>query len=168
MRAQYLAERRLSVNGFEALESHNRRLEIDTYQFHAKPFILDVREPQVTLILKPGRTRHIAVWRPIVSNRRRKCPRASNLLQCSVWLLPLQLAPNKKKNTWLSTPSRSRLSQYTQVSTSKRLPEQALAPAPYYKVVQALASALYRTETQASAFVSYATRLTSTLNMEGV
>lgn len=130
---QYLAGYLAAVDKSDALESQNRRSTFGTYQLLFKSLNVPPRNTQVSLTPEPGRIRHVAVSRPIVSNRRHRCPRVSNSWQCSAWLPPLPPAQagSQKKSTWLLIPSPSRLSPYTQASTSKPLPEQAPTPAPH-------------------------------------
>lgn len=148
MQPQYVELLRMYAGCSEALASQNCRSEIDTYQFGLGSPNVHSRNTPVSLTLETGRTRHIAVWRPIVSNRRLRCPRASNSWQYSAWLplFPPAQAGRQKKNTLL--PSPSRLSPYIQANTSNRLSGQARAPVPNPIPVAATISAIGSTARQ--------------------
>lgn len=105
----------------EALESHYRRLKRTRYQWQITSCNVPSRNTHVSLTSEPGCARHVAVSRPINSYRRLKCQRALNCWQHSALLRPCrhaQAAKQTKNTLWLH-PSLSRLSQLTQVSTSK-------------------------------------------------
>lgn len=132
MQPQYLAAECSSVCSIEALPSQVRRLRKAGYVFKADYPIKASRNTQVSLTSVTVRVRQFNDARTTHIDRRLRCQRASNSWQplaSSPLSLPVRPA-RQKKNTLLSSPSPSRLSQYTTASTSKTVPEQASAPAP--------------------------------------
>ncbi len=132
MEPQHLATVWASVDGFEALPSHIRRLNDARYQCADKSPNLASREPEISLTSEPRRRGHIASCRFIPSHRRLRCPRASNSWRWLALLPPLQLAQagRPKTSSWSLTQSPSRLSRYTQANSSNDLSGQACAPVP--------------------------------------
>ncbi len=121
MKPQYMGGNPLSCKEIEALESHSRRLMRIRYQWQITSCNVPSRNTQVSLTSESGCARHEAVPRPINNDRRLKCQRALNCWQHSALLRPSRLAQAARltKNTLWLHPSPSRLSQLTQVSTSK-------------------------------------------------
>lgn len=133
MRPQNMGFRPAISGKNEALESHYRRLNRTRYQWQITSCNVPARNTHVSLTSESGCARHLAVLHPITSYRRLKCQRALNCWQHSALLRPSQLAQaSKTTNMLLLPPSPSRLSQLTQVSTSKttsiRKSGQAFAP----------------------------------------
>ena len=121
MKPQYIGAKQALRPANEALESHCRRLNCTRYQWQITSSNVPSRNTQVSLTSESGRARHQAVPRPINNDRRLRCQRALNCWQHSALLQPYrpaQAAKQTKNTLWLH-PSLSRLSQLTQVSTSK-------------------------------------------------
>lgn len=132
MKPQYLAAEGSCTMGIEALASQVCRLHSLPYVFASDCSMVSSRNTQVSLTSETGRVRQSFNARPTHIHRRHRCRRASNSWQPSV-LSPLFLhaqVARAKKNTLLLRQSRSRLSQHTQVSTSKLTAGQAYASAP--------------------------------------
>lgn len=131
MRPQYVADHLSPCGQNDALESQNSRLRVKPYQMKGDWTMVPSRNTQVSLTSEPGRARHFAAQRPLDRNRRHRCPRASNSLQRSALSPQSQhvQAASPTKNTWWLSQNPSRLSQHTQVSTSKPDTGQAFAPA---------------------------------------
>lgn len=136
---QHLAAQHASVDKFEALPSHIRRLQRSRYQFENKSLSVPSREPQISLTSEPGSAGRSASRYPIPSHRRLRCPRASNSWQCSASLPPLRPAQagKPKMTLWSLTQSPSRPSLPSQASSSKRLLGQAFAPVPHLILLHA-------------------------------
>lgn len=130
MDLQYIAARPRRGRRSDALASHSRRLAQPQYHSLRLSNNNVLRNTHVYLTSESGCVRHFVVPCPTNSNRRLRCLRASNCLQCSASLPPSQhaQADRPKKNTLLLTQSLSRLSQHTQASTSNCLQGQAFAP----------------------------------------
>lgn len=132
MQPQHLAVNFSCGRNTEALPSQTRRLRQAGYVFSADYLMVRTRNTQVSLTSETGRARQIYKARATYIDRRQKCQRASNSWQplvSSPLLLPVHPA-RPKKNMLLSSPSPSRSSQHTQVSTSNLASGQAVAPVP--------------------------------------
>lgn len=132
MQPQYLAVRFSCGRNTEALPSQSCRLRRAGYVFGSDYLMVPARNTQVSLTSETERARQFNNARSTHIDRRQRCQRASNSWQplvSSPLLLPVHPA-RPKKNMLLSSPSPSRLSQHTQVSTSKLAPGQAQAPVP--------------------------------------
>lgn len=131
MRPQHLADQPSRPQATEALESHIRRLESSPYAMRLNCGNVLSRNTRVSLTSKPGSIWHEAVPGPSNSDRRPRCPRASQCWPHSALSQPFRLAhqSSRKNMLWLH-PSQSRLSQYTQASTSKTCRGQASTPVP--------------------------------------
>jgi hypothetical protein len=129
MQPQHLAPRPLANGTTAALSSHFRRLKCDPYATQFNYGNIAPRNTQVSLTSNPGSYWHEAVPDPSNSDRRLRCPRASQCWPHSALSQPLRHAhqSSRKNMLWLH-PSQSRLSQYTQASTSKTCRGQAHAP----------------------------------------
>jgi hypothetical protein len=115
----------------EALPSQTRSLNLAGYVFPKGCSMLTPRNTQVSLTSKTERAGPSWPARSNNTDRRPRCPRASNSWQRSALLpqsRPVLLASLTKSSSW-STPSPSRLSLHTQASTNKNL-GQAFAPVP--------------------------------------
>lgn len=130
MHPQHLAAQPQSATATAALESHFRRLGSSPYAMAMNCSKVTARNTDVSLTSNPGSSWHEAVSDPLNSDRRLRCQRASNYWPHSALSQPFQLAPqsSRKNTSWLH-PSPSRLSPYTQVSTSNTFRGQARAPA---------------------------------------
>ena len=132
MQPQHLAHECSCDRLIEALASQVCRLPNLQYFFGTDCFMVRARNTQVSLTSETGRVRQSYNARPTHIDRRHRCQRASNSWQPSVSspLLPhAHPARQKKSMSWLS-PSPSRSSQRIPVSTSKRIPGQAIVPVP--------------------------------------
>ena len=141
MQPQHLAAQCSCECSIEALPSQTRRLHRAGYVFAADCSMVTSRTTQVFLTSVTVRVRQFNDARTTHTDRRLRCQRASNSWQplvSSPLLLPVRPA-RPKKNMLLSSPSPSRLSQHTQVSTSKRTPDRPFAPDQHEKSGQAVA-----------------------------
>ena len=132
MQPQHLAQLSSRAHPNEALASQVCRLPNVQYFFGTDCFMVRARNTQVSLTSETGRVRQFQNARPTHIDRRHRCQRASNSWQPSVSspLLPhVHPARQKKSMSW-SSPSPSRSNLRTQVSTSKRISGQAIAPVP--------------------------------------
>ena len=129
MQPQHLARRPVTGRTTAALESQLCRLKRDPYPMGRNYGIICRRHTDVSLTVTTGSNWHEAVSDPSNSDRRLKCPRALHCWPHSALSQPFRHAPqsSKKNMLWLH-PSQSRLSQYTQASTSKTCRGQAVAP----------------------------------------
>jgi len=129
MQPQHLAQGAACALPTATLESHSCRLERAPYAIQPACGKVFARNTRVSLTANPGSNWHEAVSDPSYSDRRLRCQRASHFWPHSALSQPFRPAhPSSKKNTLLSHPSPSRLSQYTQASTSKTCRGQAHAP----------------------------------------
>jgi hypothetical protein len=121
MQPQHVAAQRSSCELIDVMASHNGRLKVEPYHMNRVSCMHVLGNTQVSLTSAHGRATHIAAQRPSDRNRRPRCPRASNSSQRSALLLQSQRVQvaRQTKNTLLFSPSPSRLSPYTQASTSK-------------------------------------------------
>ena len=129
MQPQHLARGPSCAPQTAALESQCRRSERPPYAIQPACGNVFPRNTHVSLTANHGSNRHEAVSGPSNSDRRLRCQRASHFWPHSALSQPFRPAPpSSKKNMLLSHPSPSRLSQYTQASTSKTCRGQAVAP----------------------------------------
>lgn len=132
MQPQHLAVHFSCGQNTAAFASQPQPLQRAGYVFASDYLMVPARNTQVSLTSVTGRARQFNNARATHIDRRLRCQRASNSWQplvSSPLLLPVHQA-RPKKNMLLSSPSPSRLSQHTQVSTSKLAPGQAYAPVP--------------------------------------
>lgn len=131
MQPQYLAQSPLVERATAALPPHLCRLKSSPYAISRNCGNVWARNTQVSLTSKPGSHWHEAVSDPSNSDRRLRCQRASQCWPHSALSQPFRHAhqSSKKNMLWLH-PSPSRLSQYTQASTSKTCRGRAYAPVP--------------------------------------
>lgn len=132
MQPQYLAVQFSSGQNTATFATQPQPLQRAGYVFAADYLMVQSRNTQVSLTSETGRARQFNNARSTYIDRRQRCQRASNSWQplvSSPLLLPVHPA-RPKKNMLLSSPSPSRLSQHTQVSTNKLAPGQADAPVP--------------------------------------
>lgn len=129
MQPQHLAQPPLVIHATAALPPHSCRLESSPYAMRGNCDKVSSRNTQVSLTSKSGSHRHEAVSDPSNSYRRLRCQRASKCWPHSALSQSFRHAhqSSKKNMLWLH-PSQSRLSQYTQASTSKTCRGQASAP----------------------------------------
>lgn len=129
MHPQHLASAAAPARRTAALASHLAALESTPY---ATPMNCDnvaAGNTDVFLTLTSGSDWHEAVPGPLNSDRRLRCPRASQCWPHSALSQPFRHAhPSSKKNMSWSHPSPSRLSPCTQASTSNACRGQAFAP----------------------------------------
>lgn len=128
MQPQHLARGPSYAPQTAALESQCRRSERPPYAIQPACGNVFPRNTHVSLTANHGSNRHEAVSGPSNSDRRLRCQRASHFWPHSALSQPFRpVPPSSKKNMLLSHPSPSRLSQYTQASTSKTCRGQAHA-----------------------------------------
>jgi hypothetical protein len=130
MQPQYLAWRPADTGRTATLATHFRRLKRGPYATRSNYSNIAARNTQVSLTSNAGSYWHEAVPAPLCNHRRLRCPRASHCWPHSALSQLFQHAPLSRKNMLLSHPSPSRLSQYTQASTSKTCRGQAAASVP--------------------------------------
>ena len=130
MQPQYLAQPSARTGRTAALATHFRRLKRAPYAMRGNCGNIAPRNTQVSLTTKAGFYWHEAVPDPLCNHRRLRCQRASQCWPHSALSQLFQHARPSRKNMLLSHPSPSRLSQYTQASTSKACRGQATASVP--------------------------------------
>lgn len=129
MHPQHLASAAVPAHRTATLASHLGGLETTPYPTALNCDNVAAGNTDVLPTLKPGSDWHEAVPGPLNSDRRLRCPRASQCWPLSALSQPFRHAhPSSKKNMSWSHPSPSRLSPCTQASTSKTCWGQASAP----------------------------------------
>ena len=130
MHPQHIARRHITTVPTAALGTHVSGLKRAPYPRRLNCGNVNLRNTRVSLTSHLGSFWHEAVPTPSTNVRRLRCPRASQCWPHSALSQPFRPAHLSKKNMLWLHPSLSRLSQYTQVSTSKTCRGQAHLPAP--------------------------------------
>ena len=130
MRPLHIAPRHMVAVPTASLGTHVSGLNRAPYPRRLNCGNVNLRNTRVSLASHLGSFWHEAVPTPLTNVRRHRCQRASQCWPHSALSQPFRPAHLSKKNTLWLHPSPSRLSQYTQVSTSKTRRGQADVPAP--------------------------------------